>query len=318
MNSRDVEGRSIWEEVPQLRDVSDLSRRQLAEIHAREELFDEAAEDGLMRGAIKSVEPMRSSHSRSYLVRFEDGSAGVFKPANLEQTSIGYPHNKAGTYFKRERASYLVDKYLNLGFVPPTVIRTIDGRIGSLQQFIPDTDWYPTDDEAEWMSPQEEKKFKRHDATTAQRTRKQRIEEFKRLWLFDMLIWNCDRSLGNKVVKERWLVAVDNNITFGNDPLKVYRGDHFVDMPLPEDTVETIQSLAEDVEAQEQLRADLSELLTSDEVDAFFSRLHSLAKVLVDNNGVITKDKIERYGYEGFADDDTSRGGRESDRGAAL
>ncbi|MFH0828692.1 MAG: hypothetical protein V1907_00745 [Candidatus Kerfeldbacteria bacterium] len=277
-----------------------ISRNELSSVNAREELFDAAAEEALTNGIATSIEPIQSSHSRSYLVRFADGSAGVFKPVDQEQKSIGYPHNEAGTYYKRERASYIVDKYLRLGLIPPTVIRTLEGRVGSMQQFIPRTEWYPTDDERDWASPEEEQQFKARHARTARRTYAQRIEEFKRLWLYDLLIWNCDRSQGNVLVKDRWIVGVDNNLTFGDDGLKLYRSHNYTDGPLPEDVVRSINELSSDEEAKEQLRVELMELLTTQEVDAFFSRLQSISKVLIEHGGAIPEEDMRLFGFSGF------------------
>lgn len=69
-------------------------------------------------------------------IKLRDNGAGVFKPKNGENKS----YDTSGSFFKRERASYLVDKFLGFNLVPPTVIREIDGQIGSVQEFIPDTD----------------------------------------------------------------------------------------------------------------------------------------------------------------------------------
>lgn len=51
-----------------------------------------------------------------------DGIGGVFKP---------------GYRYKSERAAYLVDKFFKFDLIPTTVIRNIEGKEGSFQQFIP-------------------------------------------------------------------------------------------------------------------------------------------------------------------------------------
>lgn len=59
---------------------------------------------------------------------------GVFKPVEGEM-----PHLRqscpGGTYYKREVASYKFDHVLGFDMVPPTVVRTIEGNVGSHQLF---------------------------------------------------------------------------------------------------------------------------------------------------------------------------------------
>ena len=68
-----------------------------------------------------------------YIKLKNDGSV-VFKPKDGEAEMLAHLEQ-----YKRERAAYLVDRFMGLNLIPATVIREIDGKIGSAQEFIPDT-----------------------------------------------------------------------------------------------------------------------------------------------------------------------------------
>ena len=64
-----------------------------------------------------------------FLVHFENGMKGVFKPSkNDSKDELPAAHI--------EVAAYQTSIYLGFPFVPPTVLRTIDGETGSLQLFV--------------------------------------------------------------------------------------------------------------------------------------------------------------------------------------
>ena len=72
----------------------------------------------------------------SFKVTFEDGSHGVWKPRDGEDTFLreGIP---GGTQYKREAAAYAVAQVVGISdLMPPTTVREVDGKIGSMQQFV--------------------------------------------------------------------------------------------------------------------------------------------------------------------------------------
>ncbi len=86
---------------------------------------------GLKKGSIKSIVKMKAylkSKTKKYnytgqvyLVFFDNGLKGVFKP---------------GTNYHIEVSAYKMSRYLGFPLIPPTVIRNINGKKGSLQLFI--------------------------------------------------------------------------------------------------------------------------------------------------------------------------------------
>lgn len=71
----------------------------------------------------------------SYIVTLEDGSKGIWKPADGEEPGLRHTV-PSGTYYKREAASSKVAEVLGLGdLVPTTVSREVDGAQGSIQKF---------------------------------------------------------------------------------------------------------------------------------------------------------------------------------------
>lgn len=68
-----------------------------------------------------------------------EGGAAIFaihKPFSGESRMRRHEYNVTEMY-TRERYAYCVDYYAGLGVVPPTVIREVDGELGSLQLYIP-------------------------------------------------------------------------------------------------------------------------------------------------------------------------------------
>lgn len=60
----------------------------------------------------------------------------VFKPLAGEATKF-HNENGLGHGYSREQAAYLISEHFQFDIVPPTVVRTVGGRIGSLQHFLP-------------------------------------------------------------------------------------------------------------------------------------------------------------------------------------
>jgi hypothetical protein len=81
--------------------------------------------------------------NQSYLLRLiERGRelAGVYKPTKGEQRMARKAGIKDGTQAQRELLTFLVDRALELGVVPPTVLRDEDKGIGSVQAFVENAD----------------------------------------------------------------------------------------------------------------------------------------------------------------------------------
>lgn len=204
-------------------------------------------------------------------VKLRDNGADVFKPKNGENKS----YHESGSFFKRERASYLVDKFLNFNLVPPTVIREINEQIGSVQEFIPDADTF--------------NQITRREEETATRN-----NELLKLWLFDMLIYNADRHCGNLLYKEEKIFAIDNGISFsGKSHLHVTKT--FENKNIPENIKRQFNEFKKNTKKKETLEKLLLELLDKEEVDAFFARLDKIAEFL--QKAFISSENYKKFSY---------------------
>ncbi len=103
---------------------------------------------------------------------------------------------------KSQVAAYELSQLLGLEGVPPTALREVDGRVGSVQLWI-------------------------ENAVTEQQRRERSLDPPDRVdwnqqkadqWVFDNLINNIDRNTGNTLIDEAWnLWLIDHTRSFGQD-----------------------------------------------------------------------------------------------------
>lgn len=101
--------------------------------------------------------------------------------------------------WKCDVAAYELDKLIGLGMVPATVERRLDNKVGSLQ-------------------------FWTASIMNEQRRQKEGVrppdpqawnDQMNKLWVWDNLIFNVDRNLGNILITEQWkMIAIDHSRTF--------------------------------------------------------------------------------------------------------
>ncbi|OGY65275.1 MAG: hypothetical protein A3A16_01995 [Candidatus Harrisonbacteria bacterium RIFCSPLOWO2_01_FULL_44_18] len=239
---------------------------------------------------IENSEVISGGANRCVLVKLKDDGSGIFKPASGEgENHIGKNFGqqevrlevRAGTYYKRERATYLVDRFLDFNLVPPTVIREIDGEIGSLQQIV---DYDNFGFEVPWHKLPE--------------------KELMKLFALDYILWSSDRGPENLLIKNNRIYAIDNGLTFGPDKFLPFEregvslgGDSeksysppppeiYSHWSIPAEIKEKINTFLERGRWQI-LRGQLLELLPPDEVDACFARIQKFAE-LIKNKGEIS------------------------------
>jgi len=216
--------------------------------------------------------------SGSQVVRFVDGSRGIYKPTSREPAQDRAI--EPGSYYKRERAAYVVDKALALDMVPPTVIRTVNGEKGSLQQFVPGA----------------ETGFDRYLGGGRYLQPSGSREELAPLAALDFLLWNSDRKAGDfgltkDEAGEDKVVAWDHGLCFADNRLKSFAASALGEK-MPRDVVDAIKGVAADPERLKELGNQLSELLEPEEVKAFEERLITLSTSL-DRKGRLRLDKLE-------------------------
>lgn len=101
--------------------------------------------------------------------------------------------------WKTEIAAYELDKLIGLGMVPATIERRVGNQVGSMQF---------------WVT----------SIMNEQRRQKENVrppdvqawnDQMNKLWVWDNLIFNVDRNLGNILITEQWaMIAIDHSRTF--------------------------------------------------------------------------------------------------------
>lgn len=216
----------------------------------------------------------KSSNEVRYL-EFEEGGAGIFKPRDGEKLNLRQ-FTKAGTYYLRERAYYLVDKALEFGLVEPTVIRSINGRIGSVQNYIPNAR-FP------------------HDLTPYERGSLWYQAQIRKLWILDLLARHSDRKDMNILIAGKKLNATDNGLAFSRDIL--FLNGRCWEQDMPPEIAMAMGILLCSREKRKKLDEDLRQLLQDDEVSAFWIRLCRIYDCLVKNDNRIPWDARDIYEF---------------------
>lgn len=203
------------------------------------------------------------------LVDIKDDGKGIFKPKYGEQKDLR-DGVKAGTYFLRERATYLVDLFLGLDLVPPTTIREIDNQAGSIQQFVEDASvsfLYEGAIKKEW-----------------------RIK----LAVLDYVVWNSDRHEGNFLIKNDGtrIFAIDNGLTFGPDSY-AYTGGLY-NNTVSDLTIQKLKAFTTSNNVSV-LSTLLEELIGTEETEACVARIQKITELA--QMGEITPQKFAELEY---------------------
>lgn len=199
------------------------------------------------------------------LLHLKDDGDAVFKPKSKERSLRS--EVKEGTYFKRGRAAYLVDRFLNLNLVPPTTIRELDGEIGSVQEYIRHT---PSLFEL--------------SVKNREKAVKKQKERLLALWLFDIIIWSSDRHMGNLLIGDN-VHAIDNDLSFGADGLRYLRP--YYDTPIPPNIIANLERFTSSHIKKQILHNMLSKLIPPQEASACISRIERVTRLV--KKGVIAQ-----------------------------
>ena len=150
-------------------------------------------EELLRNGEIVSVEDVGSGRNNPKRVTVREGEwthRAIWKPIQRGRQEWGWESYQA------EVAAYQLDRLLELGMVPPTVVREIDGERGSLQLWVDGCKLYQ---DVQDQAPQTEEWEK----------------QVSHMRLFDSLISNGDRNARNFMVDGKWnIVLIDHSQAF--------------------------------------------------------------------------------------------------------
>lgn len=217
-------------------------------------------EELLETAKVVSVEELGRGANKPKRVTLQRGDytlRALWKPIQRGPKESGWES------FETEVAAYRVDRMLGLDMVPPTVVREIDGRRGSLQLWVDGCRLYENvdDDDPE---------------TAAWR------EQTSRMLVFDALIGN-DRGPRNIMVDDEWnIVLIDHSQAFFSSH---YLRDHVDRLPRRFDR-EQIERISEwDLDY---LTFRFGRLLLTPQINAIIIRRNAILRhvdALLDDRG---------------------------------
>jgi len=252
------------------------------------------SEEELQTGEITKQPEKLLGHESIFVVEIKNRLA-IYKPRSLEQVILGWEKIEPGTYYKHERAAYLVSHYLGLDIVPLTVIRDLGNGygLGSIQLFIPNAKTL-----SEW-SP-----YKKPDKNNSKS--QSRIEMMATLALFDILIHETDRHSGNALFNEEFqlkeggqlecrenIYATDNGLSFGDARLRNFsiltdigKAGWLCGEEIPQKVAEKFGNFISSEQSIQNFKRVLKkeDLLTEKESIALFARINYLKTLIYSKN----------------------------------
>ena len=221
-------------------------------------LPDQANVDALLKeGRLEEAGMLASGSNYVFLIRLSHDEAGsgyaVYKPQRGEAPLSDFPD---GTLYRREYAAYLVSEALGWHLIPPTVVREegLEMGRGVVQLFI------------------------EHDPSLNYfNIRDERIEEMKRVAVFDWLTNNADRKGGHCLVaQDGRLWCIDQGLTFHpEDKLRTVIWD-FQGTPVPNDLADEVRVFGERLGRDPELREKLLGQITAQELAKLEERAEAI------------------------------------------
>jgi hypothetical protein len=212
----------------------------------------------LAEASISRIAELMYGSNAVFLLEFEakdpDGDAplrAVYKPVRGERPLWDFPRH---TLFLREVAAYLVDAALDLGHVPPTVLR--DGPLGpgSVQHYVRASRRLPDETVTSVLEAQ-----------------------LRDIAMLDVLINNADRKRAHLMLgADMRMRAIDNALSFLPYPRQRTALIELGGTALRRASRRRLHALASDHSAMAALRGRLLRLLSAAEVDAFVQRVEEL------------------------------------------
>lgn len=201
------------------------------------------------------------SSNYTFLVQIcDDGQKidAVYKPRRGERPLWDFPQ---GTLCAREQAAFLISQTLGWNLVPATVLREGPHGLGSVQQFIehdPERHYFTFEGRAEYA------------------------DQLQKIVLLDVIINNADRKGGHILLQEREnqpdrLWAIDHGVCFHVEPKLRSVIWEFAGETIPPAYLAALVTCQEKLAVNaDQIRTQLTTLLSSQEVMALLRRLQSL------------------------------------------
>jgi hypothetical protein len=176
----------------------------------------------------------------------------VYKPARGERPLWDFPNQ---TLYLREVAAYWVDAALELGHLPPVVLRAGPLGPGSVQLFVHSAEQRPSAEQAAQLE-----------------------DQIREVAAFDVIVNNADRKRSHLMIRRDFnLCAIDNALTFLPYPRQRTALIALGGAMIPESFSAHLRAFADDPERLAATRGRLARVLAQREVDAFIERVNSLA-----------------------------------------
>jgi uncharacterized repeat protein (TIGR03843 family) len=208
----------------------------------------------LADGPITILGLMPNASNATLLVRCgdpPDDELAVYKPERGESPLWDFPD---GTLHRREVAAYEVSRALGWPSIPATVLRDGPEGPGSLQRFVA----FDPNEHAFTLEAT-------HPAT------------FRLIAVFDLVVNNADRKAGHCLLGDDGTIwVIDHGVCFSEEPkLRTVLWDYVGD-PLPDEAVDALPSLVDDLAPDADLGRRLGSLLGAAEVEATRERARAL------------------------------------------
>lgn len=214
-----------------------------------------------------------------FLYGLENDGKGIFKPKSGESGNLA-GNVEPGTYFKRERAAYLISHAIGLDMVPPTVIRIFDREVGSFQKFV-------VDGKDGWLMSQEDWDKNK--------------DGFVKLWIFDYIIWSADRNPGNFLAKDDRLFAIDNGLSLKDEKFRPFESRYSKaeasGEKLPPEVIDGFDRFLADAGSQEKLHDAITKLVGEKSAKACLFRIENIAKAVI-KEGCVPIDFDPQFSFE--------------------
>jgi hypothetical protein len=210
------------------------------------------SDDLLHHGEITVEGRVVDASNATLFVSIGDGTSetkAIYKPIAGERPLWDFPD---GNLASRERAAYLVSEAIGIHCVPLTILRDGPFGVGAVQQ------WVDIDEDIDLEL------YFREDRP-----------ELREVALFDALINNTDRKIGHLLPTSTGkLFVCDHGVTFHvEDKLRTVLWQ-WAGFSLTSQEISRIESLLHNLERT--LHQDLSQLITTDEIDALRTRAKAL------------------------------------------
>lgn len=204
-------------------------------------------------------------------IKLKDDGGAVFKPHS------GMGEKDARVFIGRERAAYLINLFLGLDLVPPTVIRKIDDQLGMLQEFVADS--------------KTREEFNQSEVAMLDGELRVDVEK---LQIFDFLIQNTDRNWNNLLLKNGKLYAIDHgNALREYNALDGWLPETLIGKTFNLETIERIKQFTSSEEQKSILEQLLHEVLDHEAASKYLNRIEAFANAILEN-GQISQSEFQR------------------------